>query len=278
MADGQNNNHQHQQKANQENERQPASMGRSMALAIPTNSAGMLQARDYGEAIEIAKMFAHSGMVPKQYEGNTGAVLVAMQLGSEIGLSPMSALQSIAVINGRPSVWGDAMLALVMNHHDFVDIAETEGDGFAKCTIKRRGRSPTERTFTVEDAKKAQLWGKQGPWTQYPRRMLQLRARGFALRDAFPDALRGIISVEEARDYPDNVVDGGVPEYSSSADIPEGTHKLGGGRKAHPTPAQTATATKSTPATPPAEVVDAKTGEVLNVKPSTVQTDPMAGF
>jgi hypothetical protein len=72
----------------------------------------------------------------------------------------------------------------------------------AVCQAKRRGYSkPTTVTFTVADAKKAGLWGKQGPWQQYPRRMLQLRARGFALRDAFPDVLRGLVTAEEAQDY-----------------------------------------------------------------------------
>jgi len=68
---------------------------------------------------------------------------------------------------------------------------------------KRKGRKPVETRFSVEDAKRAGLWGKGGPWTAYPKRMLQMRARGFALRDAFPDVLKGMISVEEAQDYPD---------------------------------------------------------------------------
>ena len=60
----------------------------------------------------------------------------------------------------------------------------------------------TIRYFSVANAKTARLWGKQGPWTQYPERMLAQRARGFALRDAFPDALKGIITREEAEDIP----------------------------------------------------------------------------
>jgi hypothetical protein len=50
------------------------------------------------------------------------------------------------------------------------------------------------------DAKRAGLWTKAGPWQTYPRRMLQMRARSFALRDAFPDVLKGLISVKEALD------------------------------------------------------------------------------
>jgi hypothetical protein len=81
---------------------------------------------------------------------------------------------------------------------------EGEGDNLtAVCEAKRQGYpSPSVSRFSVTDAKKASLWGKTGPWTQYPSRMLQLRARGFALRDAFADALRGLVTAEEAQDYP----------------------------------------------------------------------------
>jgi hypothetical protein len=68
---------------------------------------------------------------------------------------------------------------------------------------KRKGRKPVTAKFSVEDAKRAGLWGKQGPWQAYPKRMMQMRARGFALRDAFPDVLKGLITAEEAQDYPD---------------------------------------------------------------------------
>jgi hypothetical protein len=82
----------------------------------------------------------------------------------------------------------------------------TEGDGdnmAAVCEAKRRGYpAPTVVRFSVADAKKAGLWAKSGPWSQYPTRMLALRARGFALRNAFADALRGLVTAEEAQDYP----------------------------------------------------------------------------
>ena len=54
----------------------------------------------------------------------------------------------------------------------------------------------------MEDAKRAGLYGKQGPWQQYPKRMLQMRARAWALRDVFPDVLRGVHVAEEAQDLP----------------------------------------------------------------------------
>ena len=161
-----------------------------------------LAPKDLDEAMRFADMLAGSSIVPKDYIGKPGNVLVALQWGMELGLQPMQAMQSIAVINGRPSLWGDAMLALVKAHPAFEWIKEECDGNVATCTIKRRGEPEVMQSFSLEEAKRAGLTGKQGPWTQYPKRMLQMRARGFALRDAFPDALRGVVSAEEARDTP----------------------------------------------------------------------------
>jgi hypothetical protein len=160
------------------------------------------------EAITFSEMLSSSNMVPKPYQGKPQDILVCVQWGMEMGLAPMQALQNIAVINGKPSVYGDAMMALVQASPVCDDVEEYfEGEGtpnaVAVCIASRKGRKSVTVKFSVEDAKIAGLWGKQGPWTAYPKRMMQMRARGFALRDAFPDVLKGLISVEEANDYPD---------------------------------------------------------------------------
>jgi hypothetical protein len=147
-------------------------------------------------------------MVPKAYQGKPQDILVCVQWGYEMGLAPMQALQNIAVINGKPSVYGDAMMALVQASavcEDVEEYFENEGtpNPVAVCIAKRKNRKPVIAKFSVEDAKRAGLWAKQGPWSAYPKRMMQMRARGFALRDAFPDVLKGLISAEEAADYPD---------------------------------------------------------------------------
>lgn len=154
------------------------------------------------EAMRYAEMIADTEMVPKDFRGKAGNVLVAVQMGAELGLPPMQSLQNIAVINGRPAIWGDALLALVSGRSDCEDVVEECTDREAKCTIKRRGKSPVTRTFSMDDAQKAGLAGKQGPWTQYPKRMLQMRARSWAIRDCYPDALKGISIAEEAQDIP----------------------------------------------------------------------------
>jgi hypothetical protein len=151
-------------------------------------------------------LVATSDFAPKDFRGKPESCLLAIQHGAELGLSPMQSLQSIAVVNGRPSVYGDTALAVCKGSPVCEWVRETiEGEGehmVAVCQAKRRGDAqPVESRFGVAEAKKAGLWGKQGPWTQYPRRMLQMRARGFALRDAFPDVLRGLVTAEEAADY-----------------------------------------------------------------------------
>ena len=155
------------------------------------------------EAMEYAQVIANSTMVPKAYQGKAGDILVAVQMGAELGLKPIQALQNIAVINGRPSVYGDSLLALVQAHSSFEDIKETfdEKTNTATCNVKRKNQSEYTVSFSSEDAKKAGLWGKAGPWSQYPKRMLQMRARSYALRDKFADALSGLIMAEEAQDY-----------------------------------------------------------------------------
>lgn len=181
-------------------------------------SMGILNPTSLAEAMEMAKILADSSIVPKDFMGKPGNVLVAVQWGAELGLAPLQAMQSIAVINGRPSIWGDAMLGLVQGSGLLDSILEeiTDDGQVATCTIRRRGQAhAVVRQFTMDEAKKAGLAGKAGPWQQYPRRMLQLRARGFALRDAFADVLRGVAIAEEARDTPvmrDVTPDGDVIE------------------------------------------------------------------
>jgi hypothetical protein len=178
-----------------------------MSALTVTNRQGFAPAT-ITEAIQFSEMLASSQMVPKAYQGKPQDIMVCVQWGYEIGLAPMQALQNIAVINGKPSVYGDAAMALVQASPVCEDVEEYfEGEGtpnpIAVCVAKRKGRKPVVAKFSVEDAKRAGLWAKQGPWSAYPKRMMQMRARGFALRDAFPDVLKGLITAEEAQDYPD---------------------------------------------------------------------------
>jgi len=171
------------------------------------------------EAIQFSEMLASSSMVPRAYQGKPNDVLVCLQWGYEMGMAPMQALQNIAVINGKPSMYGDSLMALVQASpmcENIEEYFENEGtpNPVAVCVAKRKGRTPVIFKFSVEEAKRAQLWGKSGPWTAYPKRMMQMRARGFALRDAFADVLTGLITAEEAHDWPDEAKGAPAPRQA----------------------------------------------------------------
>lgn len=167
---------------------------------LSTGQSFSLTPKSLDEAMRFAEIISKSDIVPKEFKGNPGNVLVAIQWGLELGLQAMQALQNISVINGRPALWGDAVIALVRSSPLCEYIYETDDGSTATIRVKRRGEEEQFRTFSMEDAQKAGLLNRGGAWQQYPKRMRQMRARAFALRDVFPDVLRGMPVAEEIQD------------------------------------------------------------------------------
>lgn len=155
------------------------------------------------EAFRVAQAIAASGLAPKGLD-RPEQVMVAIMAGAELGLAPFQSLQSFAIVNNRPTLWGDGLMAVAraqgIKAREWID-----GDGdsaVAHCEVTRPDTGETiARAFSVADAKKANLWNKAGPWQQYPKRMLQMRARAWALRDGCADMLRGFQVREEVEDY-----------------------------------------------------------------------------
>lgn len=181
-----------------------------MAIAKRPGDMGVI-----GAAVEIKTLddmrwlcgtLAKSSMVPTAYKNKPEDIFVCIQHGSELGLKPLQALSAIAVINGRPTLYGDGLPALLWASGELEDLREyvetVNGEMHAVCVMKRRGaKTPIEATFSESDAKAAGLLNKAGPWTQYKRRMLQMRARSWCARDGFADVLRGLHVREEVLDY-----------------------------------------------------------------------------
>lgn len=166
--------------------------------------AGLVPA-DLDQAFRLSTALARAGeMVPAHFQGRPEAIMAAIVRGMEIGLAPMQALSSIAVINGRATIWGDALPAMMQRagHHVDVDY-EGEGDRLAAVATLTRGDTGKTivRRFSIADAKRAGLLDKKGPWQQYPTRMLAMRARSWAIRDGAADALMGLTIADEAQDY-----------------------------------------------------------------------------
>ena len=215
--------------------------------------------RTLEEASALADVIAGSGLAPAGFD-TPQACLIAILHGLELGLTPLSALQRLALIEGRPTLWGDGALALVRASGLCTALRETlEGSGPADwqavCTLRRRGEGRViERRFSADDARRARLWGKPGPWSDYPQRMLQMRARAFALRDGFADVLGGLYLREE--------LEGSEPGWSAPAP-PSG-----------PTPAPAPTP-GSVPAPAPQPERAAKAGfHVVNARTASVGTNP----
>lgn len=158
--------------------------------------------------IRFSELISLSGLAPKGME-KADQIAGAIFYGLEIGMTPMAAIQSIAIINGRPSIWGDGALGLVRGSGHLEDIEESyegtfpEDDFKAVCKITRKGaKRPVIQEFSIADAKRAGLWTKANtPWITYPKRMLKMRARSWAMRDEFTDVLRGLTFAEEAQDF-----------------------------------------------------------------------------
>ena len=173
---------------------------------IPMVEGKGLSPQDFDGLWRVATVLAASGVVPKDLHQRPEAIFVTMNMGAEIGLSPMASLQNISVINGRPTLWGDGLLGVVRGSGQLAGFSETfkgdfpSGDFAAVCRCKR-GEEEVTREFSIDDAKAACLWKYPQPgvtpWHKYPKRMLQMRARSWALRDLFADVTKGIQSREE---------------------------------------------------------------------------------
>ena len=155
-------------------------------------------------------------------------IFVCFMYGCSLELQPLQALQGIAVVNGIPSLYGDLLYAICKSRAK-VQVTENWDDNnkVAYCRVERPGYQPVEQTFgfndaifaglMVQDPKTGYLRGnKEGPWSTYPKRMCQMRARSLALRDQCPDLLRGLAIYEEAADIPAEQA-----ESSEQAEVPE---------------------------------------------------------
>jgi hypothetical protein len=198
------------------------------ALTTGRQSPFQIVPKTIEEAMTFAQMIAKSDLAPKDFKDKPANVLIAMQMGAEVGLSPMASIQNIAVINGRPSIWGDSMLALCQIHPEFEGIDEHfDEHGSAVCTVRRRGYEPHTQVFTLQDVVTGGYANKSGPWQTSKKRMMQMRARAFALRDRFADALRGLCMAEEAMDLEPVKVEVVQPEDRTRSQASKILDKIG---------------------------------------------------
>jgi hypothetical protein len=184
---------------------------RGSANMVPFSQGGGLMPSTFQEAWSFAGALSNSTIVPNLFRGQQGNCFVALEYAATLRVGVVFLMNNLAFINNRATLWGDLMLAIARRHPDFESHKEyTTGQGdqmVGVCEIKRKGEELHVVKFSVQDARSADLWmnPKKDPWVKYPQRMLCLRARGWALRDKFTDALCGLMSREEAEDMPPTI-------------------------------------------------------------------------
>lgn len=204
-------------------------------MSLELRADQMLAPQTLGQALEWARILCDAEIVPKAYRGKPADVLTCLLFGRNLGLDVVQSLQNVAVVNGKATVYGDALLGIVLakcteqERAAFLETFEETWDpavesGKATC-VASRGKRVRTISFSIDDAKKIET--TEADWTNvpsggrpnkktikladketyknYPRRMCKFKARNEVLRDLFPDYLLGILPREDAEDYVDAV-------------------------------------------------------------------------
>ena len=181
----------------------------SNAVATTVNGTRGLATSAPGDStwdvmLSQANVLVRSGFLPTSIKTAEQAIAI-MLTGDELGIPKMLALRSIVVINGKPTLSADLMVALVQRAID------QHGDGEfrvlpptpEKCTVNYRRWGWSEGhsyTYTIQDAQRAGLAGK-GTWAAHPAAMLRARATSAVCRMAFPDVISGVYTPDEATEF-----------------------------------------------------------------------------
>lgn len=143
--------------------------------------------------MNYAKALAQSGMIPAHFQRNPANVLVAIETGTALHIPAIQALTGIAVINGRATITADLMSAAVRKAGHRLRVEEKNGSVTASLIRADDPDFTYTATWDQAKAERAGLWGKKGPWSQYPGQMLRARAITEVCRQGASDALFGMI-------------------------------------------------------------------------------------
>jgi len=145
----------------------------------------------------IAKGLFDSALFP-QCKNRFGAFAIT-QYGHELGLGPMVALQSMAIIQGKITISGQGMLALYIRKGGKYQILESNEE---RAVIKfERNSTVYTSTFTMAEAKKIGLVKPNSAWVNYPQDMLFWRAVTRGIRKVAPDAAVGLYIPDEINNH-----------------------------------------------------------------------------
>jgi len=176
---------------------------------IALRERAALMPQGVSEKLQMAELLAKSGLLPNSLNTKE-KVYVALQWGHELGLSPMSSVNNVIPINGKPTLSVDIMHALVRGNPEYggIEWKQRCADKAEVVITRNMPNGITEKFtgyFDTNLAQKAGLSDKDN-YKKYPDRMMRARALSRACKEAFPDVLAGIYTEEEAIDF-DNMRD-----------------------------------------------------------------------
>lgn len=170
---------------------------------IANEPAGAMRLVEWAREAEAAHHLA-SALVRTPFagswKGDIDGATAAILKGSEVGLTPVTALGAFDNIQGTPAPKAITLRALVQSHgHDLEIIEET--DERATARYRRNGKGDwLETTFTMDHARSMRL-DKKDNWVKQPAAMLVARVTSKAARLVASDVILGIgYSAEEVRD------------------------------------------------------------------------------
>ena len=156
---------------------------------------GVVQLSTLDDVARLAKIAADSGLARVRTPAECAVILMT---GAELGLSPMQSLRGIYVVEGRPTLAADTMVA-VIRRSGVCALWRTVESTAERCTIEAK-RTDDDRaqskTWTIADATRAGLAGKN-IWKQYPAQMLRHRCAADLARELFSDVVLGLYDPEE---------------------------------------------------------------------------------
>lgn len=142
-----------------------------------------------------AEALVGSGFLPQSVNTVQKAVAI-MTLGRELGIGAWAALSSVNVIQQKPTVSPQLMLALINCSGQLEDMLMSDDGQACTVTMKRRGRTAHTHSFSMQDAAAMGLSNKDN-WKKQPAIMRQWRAVAACARVVFADVVLGLYTPEE---------------------------------------------------------------------------------
>jgi len=159
------------------------------------NALAVIQPSEWQMMVEMASYLVKSGFLPQGIKTPEQALAIILA-GRELNIAPWQSLSTINVIQGKPTISPQLMLALIQRS-GLLENIEIDSDA-VRCVVimKRRGQSAHKEIFSIADANAMQLAGKDN-YKKQPATMLKWRAVAACARVVFPDVILGLYTPDE---------------------------------------------------------------------------------